>query len=226
MPGAMVKCLALDTSGDACSAALVIGDAVSERHQVVPRGHARLLLPMLESLLQEADIGLGDLDGLGFGCGPGSFTGLRIAAAVVQGLAFAADLPVVPVSSLAALAQGAPADRVLAAFDARMGEVYWGAYRRNGNGLVELSGLERVLPPERVALPDGTGWVAVGGGWVAYSEALRRAIGDIPLLDTPLWPHARDVARLALDGLATGRAVEAEQAVPVYLRDQVTHRSN
>ena len=136
----MTKLLAIDTSTEACSAALGIGGDVRERYEFAPRQHAELILPMVDALLAEGQIKLKDLDGLAFGRGPGAFTGVRIATGVIQGLAFGAGLPVVPVSSLAALAQGAAPGHssIMSAFDARMGEVYWGAFAVDKQGLVRI----------------------------------------------------------------------------------------
>jgi tRNA threonylcarbamoyladenosine biosynthesis protein TsaB len=222
------RILAVEASSAACSAALAMDGSLRVRFEVAPRAHAARLLPMVEALLAEAGIGLAGLDALAFGRGPGSFTGLRIAAGLVQGLAFGADRPVVPVSSLAALAQAAEAQRVVAAFDARMAEVYLGAYRRGPDGLVQPLGEEQVAAPERVAVPaGGAGWVAVGEGWQAHGEALRArlepALGAIQVLEVPRYPSAREIALLAVAGLARGEAVAAEKAIPVYLRDRVTH---
>jgi tRNA threonylcarbamoyladenosine biosynthesis protein TsaB len=216
----MMRLLAIDTSGDACSVALRMNGECRWRHRLDPRGHARSVLPMVEELLAESGLRLNQLDGFAFGRGPGSFTGLRIGCAVVQGLAFAADRPVVPVSSLAALAQAAPAERVLACFDARMGEVYWGAYRRGTAGLVTLVGEEGVAPPARVACPPDGEWEGIGVGWSAYREGLPQGIR---IHAEPRWPHAREVALLGARGLAAGQAVSAAEAIPVYLRDRVAH---
>jgi tRNA threonylcarbamoyladenosine biosynthesis protein TsaB len=224
-----VKLLALDTSTEACSAALMIGTEMRERFEVAPREHGRLILPMIESLLAEADLPLSSLDALAFGRGPGGFTGVRIATGVVQGLAFGADLPVVPVSTLAALAQGAlreaGASEVLAAIDARISEVYWGAYRAGAGGLMVLVGEERVCRPAEAPLPPPGQWYGTGTGWGAYSEELQHRLGaQIARWDGQRLPHARDVAALGLAGLAAGCAVPAERALPVYLRDQVAWR--
>jgi tRNA threonylcarbamoyladenosine biosynthesis protein TsaB len=220
-----VKLLALDTSTDACSAALWLDGAVAERFMLTPRGHADHILAMCESLLAEAGLKLKDLDTLAFGRGPGAFTGVRIATGVVQGLAFGAGLPVVPVSSLAALAHAAPADRVLAAMDARMGEVYWGAYRRDAGGIVRLVGEERVCPHQQVPMPEGTGWTGVGSGWDRYSAALLSRLGEAAAGWKPdCYPHAADTAVLGADGYRLGLAVAPELALPVYLRDEVVHK--
>lgn len=222
------RVLAIETATEACSAALLCGGEVAERFEVAPRRHAELVLPMVERLLAEAGAGLRELDGIGVGRGPGAFTGVRIATAVVQGLALAADLPVVPVSTLAAIAQGAVRDdagpRVLAAIDARMGEVYWGAFVADGDGLVEAAGEESVAPPDRVPTPPGSGrWFGAGTGWGSYHEALRRHLGDTRVggWEDDRLPRARDVVRLAAAGLERGGAVAPERAVPVYLRDRV-----
>lgn len=218
-----MKLLAIETATDACSAALSIDGEIHERFEITPRGHTARLLPMIDELLAEAEVTIGQMDALAFGRGPGAFTGVRIAVGVAQGIAFAADLPVVPVSTLAALAQGATADRVLAALDARMDEVYWGAYRRNAAGSMELDGEECVSAPSEVPLPEGEGWQGVGAGWMAYDEALsRQCAGQVESWDGSCFPHAHDVASLAVAGFLAGQAVNAEQALPVYLRDKVT----
>jgi tRNA threonylcarbamoyladenosine biosynthesis protein TsaB len=214
--------LALETATEACSAALAIDGDIRERFAVAPRGHSQLILPMVDELLAEAGITLAQVDALAFGRGPGAFTGLRIAVGVAQGIAFGADLPVIPVSTLAALAQGCEADAVLAAIDARMDEVYWGAFRRNAAGLMQASGVETVAAPARVEVPEGTDWVGAGSGWGAYEAALNAACaGRVIAWHAEALPHARDVARLGMAGLAAGETVSAEQALPVYLRDEV-----
>lgn len=214
--------LALETATDACSAALLVDDQVRERFQLAPRGHTALILPMIDELLAEAGIGIGQVDALAFGRGPGAFTGVRIAVGVVQGIAFAADLPVVPVSTLAALAQGYAAERVLVALDARMDEVYWAAYERTPAGLMTVCGEECVVPPGQAPLPVAGDWCGVGSGWASYGEALRQhAAGRVRVWDEHGLPHARDVARLGAAGYRQGQAVSADQALPVYLRDKV-----
>jgi tRNA threonylcarbamoyladenosine biosynthesis protein TsaB len=218
----MTTLLALDTSTEACSVALLHGGRTLLRHEVIPRLHAQRLLPMVQEVLAEAGIALAAVDAIGFGRGPGAFTGVRIALGVVQGLAFALQRPVLPVSDLAVLAQRAHrehgAGQVAAAIDARMDEVYWGCYRLQ-DGEMRLVGDEAVLPPERVALPHGSDgeWFGAGTGW-AYAErlAVRPAAFDAALL-----PHAGDLLALAGFAWARGEAVEAEQAQPVYLRDNV-----
>lgn len=224
------RLLAIDTTEQACSAALCVDGAVSERFEIAPRRHSELILPMVDALLSAADFRLVDLDALAFARGPGSFTGVRIAASVIQGLAFAADLPVVAVSSLQALAQGAAdrhgADAVLSALDARMNEVYYGAYVRDEAGVLQAVVAERVCAPGSVDAPDGHSWCGAGSGWAAHAEVLRArsgTIGDVYADDSI---HAADVAVLALPALARGEAVAAERAMPVYLRDEVAWSKN
>lgn len=215
--------LAIETATDACSAALAIDGEILERFEIAPRAHTELILPMIDELMAEAGIRIAQMDALAFSRGPGAFTGVRIAVGVAQGIAFGADLPVVPVSTLAALAQGMRTDKVLAALDARMDEVYWGAYRRNASGVMELDGEECVSSPGEVPLPSGEGWQGAGTGWTAYESALSgRCAGHINAWDGAVFPRARDVAVLGLAGYRAGQAVSAEQALPVYLRDKVT----
>ncbi|NOX76297.1 MAG: tRNA (adenosine(37)-N6)-threonylcarbamoyltransferase complex dimerization subunit type 1 TsaB [Gammaproteobacteria bacterium] len=215
------KVLALETATEGCSAALAIGDHIIERFEIAPRGHSERILPMIDELLAEAGLGVGQLDAIAFGRGPGAFTGVRIAVGVTQGIAFGADLPVVPVSTLAALAQGAEADRVLAAIDARMGEVYWGAFQRNAEGIMLSCGEESVLAPEQVSAPDdAVGWLGVGSGWQVYGDKLAARVVVTGWVSDAL-PHAAAVARQGLAAFAAGQVVAAEAALPVYLRDQV-----
>jgi len=225
----MTRILAIETATEACSVALLLEDEVQERFEIAPRQHAVLLLPFVESLLAAAGLTLARLDSIAFGCGPGSFTGLRIAAGVTQGLAFGADLPVVAVSTLAALAQGTVrqhgARAVLAALDARMKEVYWGAFRCDDNGLVDRLGGEVVCTPQGVRVPATDHWVGAGSGWDSYADVLATqcsmASADIYRNQQP---HAADMARLAARAFAQGNAVAAEQAIPVYLRDNVADK--
>ena len=219
--------LALETATEACSAALLMGDEVLERFQVSPRGHSQLILPMVDELLAEAGITIQQVDGIAFGRGPGAFTGLRIAVGVTQGIAFAADLPVIPVSTLAALAQGCEANRVLAAIDARMDEVYWGVYQRNSGGWMTIEGVEEVLPPGEVPLPEGIDWFGAGSGWQSYGAVLEtRCHQQLSGFDGQRLPRAGEVAQLGAVSFQAGDIVGAEQAMPVYLRDQVAwHKS-
>lgn len=224
-----VKLLALDTATEACSAALYVDGDIVQRFQLAPREHTNLILPMLDDCLAEAGLTLANLDALAFGRGPGSFMGLRIAAGVVQGISLAHDLPIVPVSTLASIAhiqmQQRGADRVLAAIDARMSEVYWGAFI-NKAGLPELQGREQVVPPDQVPLPDSQGWSGAGSGWV-YHDLLKQRLGDcVSASDANVFPSAASIATLAVARLAQGeQGVDAAQAIPVYLRDDVAKKA-
>lgn len=216
-----MKLLAFDTATDACTVAVWVDGAVHERVEL-GRRHAERLLVLVDEALAEAGAVLQQLDAIAFGRGPGSFTGLRISAGVAQGLAFGADLAVVPVSSLAALAQGVDAPKVLAAFDARIQQVYWGEYVKGAGGLVELRGTEVVTSPTDVPLPPDEEWVGGGSGWDQYAAALRARLGDRVLRWRPnCYPQARDVAVLGAAGFESGRAVAPEQALPSYVRDEV-----
>jgi len=222
-----MRLLALDTSTEACSVALLLDDVLRLRFELTERSHADLVLPMVDELLAEAGVGLPDLDGLAFGRGPGAFTGLRIATGVVQGLALGAGLPVAAISSLAAVAEQVPAaagETILVCNDARMGEVYWGVYQRNDAAIVGLT-------PESVSTPD-----RVGEGAPLVLHAAGNAFPRHPALATRLlagrlqwhegiYPRADAVARLGALELAAGRGVPAEMALPVYIRDDVARPS-
>lgn len=222
-----MKLLALDTATEACSAALLQDGTIRERYEILGRGHAERLLPMAEELMREAKLGLAELDAIAFGRGPGGFTGLRIAAAVAQGLAAGAALPVVPVSDLAALAlAGARVSqqaRVLACLDARMGQVYWAAYEIEGGAARAATG-DALAPPARVEPPAGAAWFGAGHGFAAYPEIAGRLGSRLSGLDAALLPRAADIAALAARELQAGRALPAARARPIYLRDEVVHK--
>jgi len=226
-----MKILAIDTATEACSAALLIDDRLITREREFERGHAEHILPMVDEVLAEGGLRLAAADALAFGRGPGGFTGVRLAASVAQGLAFAAGLRVVPVSDLAAVAQQAfdrdsEAKRVLVCNDARMREVYWACFERGEDGLAVLVGQEHVGPPASVTLPaHWTGAVAgtraVGRGFRAYPQ-LRQAFESLVQgFDDTLLPRAAEIARLAVRDVRAGRLCAPEDAIPVYLRDDV-----
>jgi len=219
-----MRLLALDTSTEACSAALMLGDEVRLRFELTERGHAELILPMIDALLAEAGIALSSLDGLAFGRGPGGFTGLRIAAGVTQGLAFGAGLPVAPVSSLAAVAeqvQAGEGERILVCNDARMGELYWAAFERIVRGGIGPASPDCVAPPARVA--EGIEGLrhAAGNGLVRYPELRARLESAGLRVHDELYPRADAIARLGAVELAAGRGVDASLALPIYVRDDV-----
>ena len=222
-----MKILALDTATEACSAALLHGDSIYERHEIAPRRHAELILPMVDGVLAEAGLGLLDLDAIAFGRGPGAFTGVRIAAGVTQGLALGAGLPVIPLSSLATLAQGAIAQpaTLLPAIDARMGEIYWATYEATQDGLASLVSVELVTSPDAVRIPVDKRLFGVGSGWGTYRTPLESVLdGQITGIDPERYPLARDMLPLAVQEFNAGSCVGADQALPVYLRDNVVRQ--
>jgi tRNA threonylcarbamoyladenosine biosynthesis protein TsaB len=220
-----VRLLALDTSTDICTVALYRDGATIERNEPGNR-HSERILAMVLELLAESGLTLKQLDAIAFGRGPGSFTSLRIGAGVTQGLAFGADLPVVAISSLAALAQGVDAPRVLAAFDARMNQVYWGAYIRDDAGLMAPIGAEVVVAPPDVPLPPGRDWVGAGSGWDEFAPVLVGRLGAaLGAWRSRRSPLASDVAALAVAELHAGRTLPADRALPVYIRDDVAEKA-
>jgi len=216
--------LAIETATEACSVALLHGDALIDRTELAPRRHAELVLPMAEDLLAEAGIARRQLDAIAVGQGPGAFTGVRLAISVAQGLALALDIPVIPVSSLAALAMQAPSNgaAILAAIDARREEIYAGMFRFDADGLAEPLERERVLTASVLTMPEAEAWNVLGTGWRAYGDAIRERLPSPPRwADGDRYPQARDVARLAAPLFAAGKGMPPEQALPVYLRDKV-----
>ncbi|MHB1093136.1 tRNA (adenosine(37)-N6)-threonylcarbamoyltransferase complex dimerization subunit type 1 TsaB [Thiobacillus sp.] len=213
--------LVLDTSTEWCSVALWLDGRIQARRVLAGQRHSSLLLPMVDELLRETAINLHQLDGIGYGSGPGSFTGLRIACAVTQGLAFGAGLPVVGISTLESIAEQTGANKVLTVLDARMAEVYWAAYERDGTGWRTLTPPQLALP-ESVALPEAGEWVGAGNGFVALGDVLRpRLSAQLMRIDDTLMPDAAAMAPLAARAFTRGEGLDAALAAPVYLRDKV-----
>lgn len=216
-----MKLLAFETATEACSVALWIDGEVHERFELAPRRHAELSLPWAEQLLREAGIAKSQLDAIAVGRGPGAFTGVRLAIALAQGIALALDRPVVAISTLAALAMQSRGEHILAAIDARMGEVYLGAFVRKGADLI-ATGSETVVKPDAVPLPDGEDWHGVGTGFAAADNALQACLrSQLVAVDAGALPHAGDVARLAALAFARGEAVAPDRIEPAYLRNNV-----
>jgi tRNA threonylcarbamoyladenosine biosynthesis protein TsaB len=219
-----MRLLAFETSTEACSVALHVDGRTIERFEIAPRRHAELSLPWAQALLDEAGVAKSQLDAIAVGRGPGAFTGVRLAIALGQGLALALDRPLLAVSTLQALALRAPADaaRIVAAIDARMGEVYAACFRRNGDALEALD-LEIVAAPEVVQLADTAGgWHAVGTGFSAAEGVLAARLGDQLLaVDAAALPRAADVAALAVAAYARGERTAPELVEPAYLRNNV-----
>lgn len=223
-----MKILAIDTSTEACSAAIMLNDSIFERFEVAPQRHTGLILPMVEAVLQEAGLDhVTELDALALGRGPGSFTGIRIGTGVVQGIALASGLEVAPVSTLAALAQQAYRrtghQQVLAAIDARMGEIYWGAYELSAEGYMHACQAEMVGKPENLIIPARSDqWYGVGSAWSAYQTELNKVcMNQILDYQGDYLPHAQDVAYLAQEIINKSECVTAENIQPVYLRNEV-----
>ncbi len=215
-----MRILAIETSGDACSAALWLAGETLTRYEEQPRRHVELVLPMVSALLAEAELRLAALDGIAFGAGPGSFTGVRIAVSAAQGLGLGAGLPLVGVSSLAALALAATdagAARVLVARDARMGEVYAGAYEPADAG-VRCVMPDTLLAPEALR-PEGE-WSIAGDAWSRYPQ-MSQTMAAPPTDTRLLHPRAGEVARLAAPRFAAGDTVAPRDACPAYLRREV-----
>jgi len=225
----MSKLLAVETSTEACSVALYSNGETKEFYEHAPMRHAELLLPAIQSLLDAAGLPLADLDAIAFGRGPGSFTSLRIGIGVVQGLAWGAGLPVIPVSSLAAVAQQSvtgiktEACAICVAMDARMQEVYTANFRYRGDGFVMASGAERVCSPSLVSTLGSGSFIASGNGFERY-EALQAMAASMDSVHAQIWPRASVLAGIAVQWLASHKPLPAEAAQPVYLRDKVAEK--
>lgn len=228
----MAIILALDTSTEACSCALNLHGEIYEDYAVIPRQHAQNILPMVQNLLHQKSLAFSDLDAIAFGRGPGSFTGLRIAAGVTQGIAFAANLPVIPISTLAALALQAyeelGSSRIVACLDARIDEVYWASFLIDPDtDTLSLLGDEYLCKPELMQtseLQSTSNVYTVIGNGLSYKARFPQAL--IKLMGTQLpeqLPRAASIARLAARELANKHTIAAEQVHPLYLRDKVTH---
>lgn len=222
-----MKILALDTSTEYLSLALALDGQFYGRELLAGQTHSQRILPLLRELLDEADIELMDLDGIAFGAGPGSFTGLRIGCGVAQGLAFGANLPVVGVSTLLALAEDAgDAQQVIACLDARMGEVYHAAYRRQAGGWQEVLAPGLYAPESVPTVPQQDGlaadWVGIGSGWKTYADSLQQQYAaHVQQILPDAYPRAAAIAKLALPRFAAGEARPAAEAAPVYIRNKV-----
>lgn len=220
----MVNLLAIDTSGASCSAALIYNQEVFSEFTLMERQQANQILPMIDRLLMQAKVSLNQLDALAFSCGPGSFTGIRLAASVIQGLAYACNLPVVAISTLQILAQGAyralDAKNVLVAIDARMDEVYWGAYQLASDGLMHSSSMDQRCKPaliEPLSLCDN--WLGIGDGWQTYAELLRTRISGYIEINANCYPDAKDLAILATTEFLAGNLLKPENALPTYFHE-------
>ncbi len=220
--------LAIDTSTEACSCALIKDGIVSESFEIIPRQHAKCLLSMVKSLLADHALDFDDLDAIAYGQGPGSFTGLRIAAGVTQGIAFAANLPVIPVSTLAALAYQIKDEQdqviVLSALDARIDEIYWGMYESQPDSMVLIGDEELCKPellPEEILQKD-IPLVGVGSGMHYFDRMPEEYRNHLSLIKSDLYPRAGIISQIAEKYFKDGILQTPEMVHPIYLRDKVT----
>jgi tRNA threonylcarbamoyladenosine biosynthesis protein TsaB len=216
-----MRILALDTSTEYLSLALLLDGRVFSEDVHAGQTHSQLILPMIGEMLKEAGVELRELDGIAFGAGPGSFTGLRIGCGVAQGLAFGAGLPVACIGTLLALAHGSGSDKVIACLDARMGEVYHAAYIQRGDAWQEASA-PGVYKPDAVPVLAGGEWTGAGSGWAAYQDTLETLYDkQLSRILPDAHPRAASIAALALPVFAAGQGLPAAQAAPVYIRNKV-----
>jgi len=221
-----MKIIAIETSTEYCSVALWRDGVVMEKSENVGQKHSEALIAMLDDLLQEAGIKLAQLDGIAFGEGPGSFTGVRIACGVAQGLALGASLPVIGICTLQAVAQGSGKEKVIAALDARMAEVYFAVYEKREGAWHTVCAPCLCLPQDTPAV-TGTGWQGAGSGFAAHGKVLQaRYDGQLSAVDAACVPQAKAIAELAAPLFAAGRGLDAAQAMPLYLRDKVALKTS
>lgn len=221
-----MKILALETSTEYCSIALWQDGLLTEKNEFAGQKHSEILIGMLDEMMKEAGLQLSQLDGIAFGSGPGSFTGVRIACGVAQGLALGANLPVIGICTLLAIAQGTGKSRVIAALDARMAEVYFAVYEKQGAAWYTVCEPCLCLPQATPAV-EGTGWLGAGSGYAAHGEILqKRYIGQLDEVDAKCIPRAVAVAELAAPLFVGGQGLDAAQARPLYLRDKVALKTN
>ncbi|TAK77118.1 MAG: tRNA (adenosine(37)-N6)-threonylcarbamoyltransferase complex dimerization subunit type 1 TsaB [Gammaproteobacteria bacterium] len=220
-----MKILAFDTSSSACSVALQHDEVVHTLHTIAPMQQTKLILPMIQEVLDTASLTLNQLDAIAYSCGPGSFTGIRIASSVAQGIGLAVGLPIIQISSLAAIAQTAFMERqwttLLVALDARMDQIYWARYKINPAGLAEIAGQEVLCAPEAIPLDATIGpeVAAVGEGWEKYGDRITTRLGfSVPAMHSAQLPHARAILALAKVKFDQADWVSAACAAPTYLR--------
>jgi tRNA threonylcarbamoyladenosine biosynthesis protein TsaB len=220
--------LALDTCTESCSAALLYQGQLFERVEMTQRGHSELILGMMDELFDDAKTSISEINAVAFGRGPGSFTGVRVGVGVAQGIAFARDISVIPISSLAATAQGVVdtfnTDYIAVAMDARMGEIYCANFQVV-DGLVVLLDEEKVCPPEQFKPMSEQSWLGIGTGWAEYESILTENFaGKLEQVNAVCFPHAASIIKLAQQEAEAGRLLPADQALPVYIRNNVAKK--
>ena len=221
--------LAFDTSSSACSVAIQSNDQIFSFHEPSPMHQADRILPIIQDLLHKSSLSLEDLDAVAYGAGPGSFTGIRIANSLAQGIGFGVDLPIIPISSLAAIAQAAFLEKcwthLMVSVDARMQQIYWALYKVNTKEIVDLIGCEVLVKPEEIILPDReqvesyADWYGVGNGWAQYNESLVAQLSFSPKnININQVPTAKAILQLAIYKFNQGEWINAGEATPNYLR--------
>ena len=217
--------IALDTSTEFLSLALKLGDEIFTHYQAAGSASSQLVLPQIQLLLDSANIKLSDLDGIAFGAGPGAFTGVRIASGVAQGLGFGANLPVVGINTLTAVAEASGQQKVIVCLDARMGEIYHAALIKQNGIWLEVSETKVCKPQAAPLLEDGD-WIGAGSGWAAYGEVLTQIYANnlsqtLPNVLAEITPTAEAILRLAQPTFESGQARPAIEAMPIYVRNRV-----
>lgn len=222
-----MKILALETSTEFCSVALYLNGKTLHQEIFAERRHSEILLPMVQEILAEAELALTQMDGIAFGAGPGSFTGLRIACGIAQGLSYATNLPVVGVSTLEAVAQHAEEQKIIVALDARMGEIYHAAYQRLTDDSWKVISLPTLCLPQHAPTLTGSEWHGYGSGFDVYHQTLSSLYHEnMRQIHFGYHPHAREIAQLAITKLIHGFNTESVNATPVYIRNKVALKEN
>lgn len=222
-----MKILALETSTEFCSVALYLDGKIFNKEILAERRHSEILLPMIHELLEESALALQQLDGIAFGAGPGSFTGLRIACGVAQGLAYATNLPVIGISTLEAVAQQIEKQKIIVALDARMGEIYHAAYQKLTNYDWQAISPPTLCLPQHAPSVPGNGWIGCGSGFDVYrKELLAKYSENIHQVHFMLHPQAGEIAQLALPKFTDGSNTDPANVIPVYIRNKVALKEN
>lgn len=222
-PISMPNLLAFDTSAHICSVALSYEGRITSLHEILERQQANRILPMIDQLLTESGVTLTQLNAIAFSFGPGSFTGIRLAASIAQGLAFASKLPVIPISSCQILAQTAcgelNATHVLVALNAHHGEIYWGVYQLDSQGLMQPLIQDQRIKPQDVKVSHEVAWVGVGDGWDLFGDILKQRVRHVTEIYASYYPHAKEMIAISEEKYAKGEIFSADQALPNYLYD-------
>ncbi len=222
-----MKILALETSTEFCSAALYLNGRIFNKEILAERRHSEILLPMIHELLKEAELALQQLDGVAFGSGPGSFTGLRIACGVAQGLAYAINLPIIGISTLEAVAQQIDEKKIIVALDARMGEIYHAAYQKLTNHDWKIISPPILCSPQHAPSVPGNGWIGCGSGFDVYRKELSALYSEnIHKIHFKLHPQAGEIVQLALPKFTDGSNTDSANVTPVYIRNKVALKEN